>query len=262
MGEHSYLILEYQRLMHLAAIPNDILLSMTRKFVESCLHELLIFHGEEVSDSISIEKLRDKVKSNKKINFPPQRDIQVQTIQSFGNLSVHHKHDPVNCIESWGTVYPALRDFTRWIFRDVFDICEEFDNFQPMELTFFSQYGFNLHSGIFRMKDNSVDIDNQELRDFSIMGTALFAGFAPELYQTLRNASQFLFVPELPEEQRRLLFECIMITAWFAPFTGLLAMNMDRYNTSSQTEVQQELAEQMMRMMDPKDNNLDPEKWA
>lgn len=269
MKELNYLVEEYRRLMHLAAVPGHILLTMTRKFVESTLHELLKYNGVGVDDSLNIEKLRDRLKKNPNIDFPLQKDAQVQTIQMFGNLSVHHKHEPVDSNESWNIVYPALKDYTRWLFRDVFDICEEFDEFEPLTLEFFAQYGFRIDEGIFRIIDGQQNVQASELKDFKNSTGLLFSMLAPELSSVLKNVSQVIFSDDLDDDTKKLVLDCIIATAWWAPFCGIFALTSENDRTIlglAKLEVGEETIELLSEMMNPTGNsnisNLDPDEWA
>ena len=270
MRDLDYLVEDYQRLMHLAAVPGHILLSMTRKFVESTLHELLAFHGVAVDDSLNIEKLRDRLKKNPAIEYPLQKDAQVQTIQMFGNLSVHHKHEPIDSNESWKIVYPALSDYTKWLFREVFDICEEFDDFEPMELSQFAQYGFRVEEGIFRLNNGKGHIQSDELEHYrAVMGT-FFANLAPEMSSILRTLSQvFTKENDFSPEMKTLVLDCMILTAWWAPFAGLLAMmsESDRKHFSQFSPYIEDgsldfLIDAMNPTSQQEHGNLDPNEWA
>tara|TARA_B100000767_G_C19743207_1_gene527198 strand:- start:214 stop:1023 length:810 start_codon:yes stop_codon:yes gene_type:complete len=269
MRNIDYLVVEYRRLMHLAAVPGHILLTMTRKFVESTLHELLAYHGVEVDDSLNIEKLRDRLKKNPNIEFPLQKDAQVQTIQMFGNLSVHHKHEPIDSNESWNIVYPALKDYTRWLFRDVFNICEEFDEFEPLTLGYFAQYGFRIDEGIFRIIDGKSNIQTSELENFRDSTGLLFSMMAPELSSILKSTSQILFSDDLTVEHKQLVLDCMIATAWWAPYCGIFALTSENDRTilgSVKSEISEEAMETLSNMMNPTDtsnvSNLDPDEWA
>jgi len=271
MPDYEYLIDEYKRLMHLAVLPTHTLLTMTRKFAESCLHELLIHNNAKVDDSYTIEKLRDSLKKNPNIEFPAQRDLQINTIQLFGNLSVHHKHETINCAESWQVVYPALRDFTRWLFREMFSICKEFDSFEPFKIQHFAEYGFRIDEGIFRMIDNNVKINSDELEGFKAFAGLMFEQTAPTLASTMRNLSQFFLSDvDLSPDLKKLLLECMIITSWWAPYAGFLAYASDSDLTNSSTFVQAideaGIADALAEMLSPtnKDlrSNLDPDERA
>lgn len=271
MSGYEYLIDEYKRLMHLAVIPSHTLLTMTRKFAESCLHELLIHNNSKVDDSYTIEKLRDSLKKNTNIDFPAQRDLQINTIQLFGNLSVHHKHETINCAESWQVVYPALRDFTRWLFRDIFSICEEFESFEPFKIQHFAEYGFRVDEGIFRMIDNNVNINSDELERFKQFAGPMFEIAAPNLAAMMKNLSQFFLSDvELSPDLKELLLECMIITSWLAPYAGFLAFASDSDVTKSSKLVQAfdeaGIADVFAEMLSPTEKslrgNLDPDEWA
>ena len=260
MRDSNYLVEEYRRLMHLAAMKNHVLLSMTRKFVESTLHELLLFHGQSVDDSLNIEKLRDRLRKNPNIDFPLKRDAQVQTIQMFGNLSVHHKHQPVDSSESWDIVYPALRDYTRWLFRDVFKICEDFDKFHPMEFSDFAQYGFELHEGIFRIKDGEMNIDHDELKRYRAVMGGLFEANAKEMSQVFWFVSRFVTEQsDLNEEVRRLVLECLVISSWWAPMAGFLAFASEhdsQYFSGLKEHFESGALDMLLDAMSPEDKEI------
>ena len=265
----DYLVGEYRRLMHLAAMPGHILLSMTRKFVESTLHELLAFHGVEVDDSLNIEKLRDRLRKNPKIDYPMQKDAQVQTIQMFGNLSVHHKKEAIDSSESWKIVYPALKDYTKWLFQDVFHICEEFDELEPLTLEFFAQYGFRTDEGIFRIIDGYSQISTNELEKFRNSIGLLFSGMAPEMSSILKSTSQALFLDDVPTETKELLLDCMLATAWWAPFCGIFALmsegdreHIGRMNSTLGDEVKEIFSNMANPSGTQNWSDLDPEEWA
>tara|TARA_Y100000766_G_scaffold284090_1_gene301515 strand:+ start:45 stop:860 length:816 start_codon:yes stop_codon:yes gene_type:complete len=271
MSDYEYLVDEYKRLMHLAVVPSHILLTMTRKFAESCLHELLIHNDAKVDDSYAIEKLRVSLKKNPNIDFPAQRDLQINTIQLFGNLSVHHKHETINCAESWQVVYPALRDFTRWLFRDVFLICEEFESFEPMEIQHYAEYGFMIDEGIFRMIDNKVNISSDELERFKNFTGSMFNIMAPNLSAMMKNLSKFFLGDvELSPDLRELLLECMIITSWWAPYAGFLAFANDQDLAKNSRFIQaiedagigDVLAEWLNPTGESVRGNLDSDEWA
>ena len=242
---------------------------MTRKFVESCLHEVLIFHNAGVDDSYALEKLRNAVKNNPNIEWTGQRDLEVQTIQMWGNLSVHHKHDSVNTRENWKIVYPALRNFTRWVFRDVLSICEEFDKMEPMKITDFAQYGFNLEEGIFRIQNGQINLELQELKNFREIVGLMFETAAPEMSQLMWNLSKLVLNNELDSELRRLVLECMIVTSWQHPFLGLVSFSGEERGSADFSDFARKIKSLEGRLGDlvfptgqDENSGLDPDEWA
>lgn len=270
MSDLGYLVDSYRRLLHLAARPNHILLTMTRKFVESCLHEILIFHDAGVDDTYTIDKLRTTAKKNPNINFPNQRDLEVQTVQMWGNLSVHHKHDPVNTRENWEIVYPALKNFTRWVFRDILSICEEFDEMEPMKITDFAQYGFNLEEGIFRIQNGQMNMEPHELKTFRDIVGLMYETAAPEMSQVMWKLCEIVLSAEtIDYDLRKLILECMIITSWQHPFLGLIAFSGEENGSNNFSDfaktldsIKEQLGDMIVPTGEKTDSGLDPDEWA
>ena len=61
-----------------------------------------------VHDQLTLEKMRESLNKNPNSEWPLIIDNQVQVLQRFGNLSVHHKPEKINASEVWESIYPSL----------------------------------------------------------------------------------------------------------------------------------------------------------
>lgn len=254
--------------MHLAVVPNHVLLSMTRKFAESALYELVAFNGETVDDALTLDKLKTKLSKHPGIHFPLQKEAQISTIQQYGNLSVHHKNELIDPVESWEIVYPALKGFTKWLFRDVFDICEEFDNFQPMDLSDIGQYGFISDRGIFRVVDGHINLGGKELNEFNEIMSIMFNETAPDLssrmWLVLDILAETVDLEDSVKETMKQIVKAMVMTAWWCPLTGYFA-TMSYNGLAEKSILSLEKAEQIVDILLPTGENfpgLDKDKLA
>lgn len=127
MERRKYLVSLYQRLMFLAPTPNHLLISQVRKFVESCCFEYMVKNEMAVHDQLTLEKMRESLNKNPNSEWPLIIDNQVQVLQRFGNLSVHHKPEKINASEVWESIYPSLDKFANWMFTEALGLLQEFD---------------------------------------------------------------------------------------------------------------------------------------